>query len=69
VCGIAGLFDPGRVTGPEALDRQVVAMTATLAHRGPDAAGSWSDPDHGVALGYRRLAVVGLGPEGAAGGW
>jgi len=65
VCGIAGLFDPGRVTGPEALDRQVVAMTATLAHRGPDAAGSWSDPDHGVALGYRRLAVVGLGPEGA----
>jgi len=65
VCGIAGLFDPGRVTGAEALDRQVVEMTATLAHRGPDAAGSWSDPDHGVALGYRRLAVVGLGPEGA----
>jgi asparagine synthase (glutamine-hydrolysing) len=65
VCGIAGLFDPGRVNGAEALDRQVVEMTATLAHRGPDAAGSWSDPDHGVALGYRRLEVVGLGPEGA----
>ena len=40
-------------------------MTAALTHRGPDAEGFWSDPDHGLALGHRRLAVVELGPEGA----
>jgi asparagine synthase (glutamine-hydrolysing) len=65
VCGIAGLFEPGRATDPERLGRDVSAMTAVLAHRGPDAEGFWSDADHGLALGFRRLAVVGLGPEGA----
>ncbi len=65
MCGITGLFDPRRATNAEALDRQVVEMTATLTHRGPDAAGMWSDPDHGVAFGHRRLSLVGLGPEGA----
>ncbi len=65
MCGIAGLFDPKRTTGAEALGREVAAMTATLTHRGPDAGGFWSDADHGVALGHRRLSVVELGPEGA----
>ncbi len=65
MCGIAGLFDPNQVSRPEALGRQIVDMTATLAHRGPDADGYWSDPNHGIFFGHRRLSVVELGPEGS----
>jgi asparagine synthase (glutamine-hydrolysing) len=64
MCGVAGLFDPRRTGATEALGRHVADMTATLVHRGPDAEGYWSDPDHGVFLGHRRLSVVGLGGEG-----
>src|SRR5690349_7248116 len=39
-------------------------MAATLAHRGPDDEGAWSDPGAGIALGFRRLAVVDLSPLG-----
>ncbi len=35
-------------------------MTEVLAHRGPDGAGSWSDPKSGVFLGHRRLSIVDL---------
>ena len=39
-------------------------MTETLAHRGPDDQGTWIDPDTGVALGSRRLAVIDLSRDG-----
>ncbi len=65
MCGIAGLFDPACATSADELDRVVSDMSATLEHRGPDAHGLWSDAEHGVALGHRRLAVVELGVEGA----
>jgi asparagine synthase (glutamine-hydrolysing) len=65
VCGITGLFDPALTGAADSLGRRVEAMTATLAHRGPDAAGHWCDPGRGVYLGHRRLSVVDLGPEGA----
>ena len=65
MCGITGIFDPSRSSDGEELADRIRAMTAELVHRGPDAEGFWTDPDHGVALGHRRLAVVELGPEGA----
>ena len=65
VCGIAGLFDPERAHPSEWLGAQVARMTATLTHRGPDAEGHWSDPEHGIFFGHRRLSVVELGPEGS----
>jgi asparagine synthase (glutamine-hydrolysing) len=38
-------------------------MTAVMARRGPDAAGTWS---HGrVALGHRRLKIIDLTEAGA----
>ncbi len=38
-------------------------MAATIVHRGPDSDGTFVD-DPGVALGFRRLAVVDLTPTG-----
>ncbi|BAE52824.1 Asparagine synthase [Paramagnetospirillum magneticum AMB-1] len=39
-------------------------MAATLVHRGPDDDGAWVDDDAGVALGFRRLAIIDLTPQG-----
>ncbi|MEB3222880.1 MAG: asparagine synthase (glutamine-hydrolyzing), partial [Candidatus Sericytochromatia bacterium] len=59
MCGIVGVL--GRHAGAE----QVAAMAAHIAHRGPDGAGTWIDPEAGVALGHRRLAILDLTPGGA----
>jgi asparagine synthase (glutamine-hydrolysing) len=65
MCGIAGLLDPSASTGADRLQALAQVMAATLAHRGPDATGVWTDAEAGVALGHRRLAVVELGAGGA----
>jgi len=39
-------------------------MASTIVHRGPDDSGSWSDPTGRVALGFRRLSIIDLSPEG-----
>ena len=55
MCGIAGFVGAGGAD-------ELRGMTEALLHRGPDAGGCASDPEHGVWLGHRRLAV--LDPEG-----
>lgn len=44
------------------LDTPLDAAVASLAHRGPDGGGTWRSADGLLALGHRRLAVVG-GPR------
>jgi len=62
MCGIAG-FIGGRFDQQGA--RAVLArMTGAIAYRGPDSAGAWLDPEHKVALGHRRLAILDLSPAG-----
>ncbi|KPF50047.1 asparagine synthase [beta proteobacterium AAP51] len=63
MCGIAGFLPPP--SRPDA-DPAAVALTmcARIAHRGPDSQGVWTDPDSGVTLGHRRLAIVDLSPQG-----
>lgn len=36
-----------------------------LAHRGPDDAGEWSEPDRGLYLGHRHLAIIDLSERAA----
>ena len=64
MCGIAGFLalgtQSGRLPALEVLDR----MTDTLGHRGPDSRGSWYDPERGIGLGHRRLAIRDLSPSG-----
>jgi len=39
-------------------------MATTLRHRGPDDSGTWVDEEAGIALGFRRLSIVDLSPQG-----
>src|SRR5580700_2498546 len=57
MCGIAG------IVGGAATAAAAEAMSARLAHRGPDGAGTWVAP--GVALAHRRLAILDPTPAGA----
>ena len=59
MCGIAGLAPPpGESDGLSS----VLAMTGSLARRGPDGEGVWSWPS--VILGHRRLAIFDLSSAG-----
>jgi asparagine synthase (glutamine-hydrolysing) len=60
MCGLVGVLGP---SDRHLLDH-VDAMATTIAHRGPDDAGSWRDRAAGIALGHVRLAVVDLTAEG-----
>jgi asparagine synthase (glutamine-hydrolysing) len=64
MCGIAGLLRPGG--GDESmLAGYAKRMADTLAHRGPDASGIWTDAAAGVAFGHRRLSILDLTQAGA----
>ena len=39
-------------------------MGVCLRHRGPDDDGLWTDPEAGLALAFRRLAIIDLSPRG-----
>src|ERR1051325_3475365 len=63
MCGIAGALDASGKRGTM-LCPAVQAMAERLRHRGPDDAGSWADESAGVALGFRRLAILDLSAAG-----
>jgi asparagine synthase (glutamine-hydrolysing) len=59
--GILGFQGLGGATEvASVLDR----MTDALIHRGPDDRGTWLDPEAEYAVGFRRLSIVDLSPEG-----
>ncbi|MEP7029774.1 MAG: asparagine synthase (glutamine-hydrolyzing) [Pseudolabrys sp.] len=64
MCGLTGLFCPTGSSATE-LGERTSAMTATLAHRGPDADGVWLDAQAGICLGHRRLSIVELSAAGS----
>src|SRR5262245_50199726 len=65
MCGIAGMVDWRAATSADALRSIGEAMIETVRHRGPDAGDVWVEPEGGVALGQRRLAIIDLSPGGA----
>jgi asparagine synthase (glutamine-hydrolysing) len=59
MCGICGVVALGRPPERET----AAAMARELDHRGPDGKGAYAD-DAGVALGFRRLAIIDLSEAG-----
>jgi len=64
MCGFAGFLASSHAAGPDTLGATAVRMAQTLHHRGPDDGGVWVDAEAGIALGFRRLAILDLSPEG-----
>ncbi len=63
MCGIAGFIGASNIGGGN-LDDVAEAMAASLAHRGPDDQGIWTDAAAGTALVHRRLSIIDLSPAG-----
>jgi len=60
MCGICGFFSRAKMDQALPLS----GMNNTMAHRGPDDAGTWISPDGRVGLANRRLAIIDLSPAG-----
>ncbi len=60
MCGITGFLEPSAGATPAAMRAMVKAMAQRLTHRGPDANGIWCEHRAGIALGFRRLAILDL---------
>src|SRR5919204_3509972 len=64
MCGIVGALAFTKshftVTGP-----YINHMRDTMAHRGPDGAGTWISEDGRVGLGHRRLSIIDLSDAAA----
>ncbi len=64
MCGFTGFIDLRRQTSQDRLERLVQTMADSVRHRGPDDGGVWADAEAGIALGFRRLAIVDLTEAG-----
>jgi asparagine synthase (glutamine-hydrolysing) len=64
MCGLTGFVTIAEDRVEDQLSALVTTMADTLHHRGPDDSGTWVDVEHGVALGFRRLAIVDTSPLG-----
>ncbi len=65
MCGIAGFFTPNGISDRRELHAIGTAMHKAIAHRGPDSADTWQDPDAPLVLAQRRLAIIDLSADGA----
>jgi asparagine synthase (glutamine-hydrolysing) len=64
MCGLVGFMNGRWASGTSQMPMFLMRMAGRIAHRGPDHADHWLDPDHQVALAHRRLAIVDLSPAG-----
>ena len=64
MCGIAGFIDSSGKNNYLDLKNRVRLMMDAIQHRGPDDGGAWVNEEQGIALGFRRLAILDLSPTG-----
>jgi asparagine synthase (glutamine-hydrolysing) len=64
MCGITGFLDISKNNNQAFLQSTIGTMMETIHHRGPDDSGEWVDVESGIALGFRRLAILDLSPTG-----
>lgn len=64
MCGITGFLNVGNSYPRQELISAVSRMHDAIHHRGPDDSGEWVDEKSGIALGFRRLAILDLSPTG-----
>ena len=62
MCGFAGSH--GYAGTAAEIEAAALRMTDEIARRGPDDRQVWSDPNARIALGFRRLAIIDVSPEG-----
>lgn len=60
MCGITGFWDTYNNDNLTKMEETVEKMTCMLVSRGPDDKGRWVDPETGIGLGHRRLAIIDL---------
>ncbi len=58
MCGIVGIWSNKQVS-----EEEIVKVTQTLNHRGPDAHAVYISPDRNIAFGHTRLSVIDLSFE------
>jgi asparagine synthase (glutamine-hydrolysing) len=63
MCGLTGFFSRKNL-GPDEMRAISSRMADAIVHRGPDDNGIWVDSAAGIALGFRRLAIVDLSAQG-----
>jgi len=64
MCGITGFLDTTHSSTTDSLNNIVTRMSDSIRHRGPDDSGAFADAADGIALGFRRLAILDLSPTG-----
>lgn len=65
MCGLTGFFGSSALGHRDVVNGVLTRMAQAIESRGPDAFGAWVDPEAGIALAHRRLAIVDLTPAGA----
>ncbi len=64
MCGLVGFIDLRCQTSQAELETLARVMANSLVNRGPDDRQVWADAEAGIAIGFRRLAVIDLSEAG-----
>ncbi|MDH5545513.1 MAG: asparagine synthase (glutamine-hydrolyzing) [Gammaproteobacteria bacterium] len=69
MCGIAGIVQFEKCLDSHQLKSCLEKMSATIAHRGPDASGLWIDNDARIGLAHQRLSIIDLSDQAVQPMW
>ncbi len=64
MCGITGFWNLSNMETQDRMTSVLTRMADSIRHRGPDDSATWVDQESGIALGFRRLAILDLSPTG-----